>query len=235
MPTKPDQLAANTQLMKTTILLLLDLGLLIATCADLLAQAVPHHFSDITLLPDKTVTLQLDGSVAQMFNLTGTISSQFMRFCDLYVVEASTTLVDWRRLAMLSRTNSDPGPLRFHDPSAADRSTCFYRTFTNHLITMYPHPNGPFTVGRVDRVTVDPARTSPYRYTPATNALMLAFWYPANPPAAGELPAATWDRHVAADTSFYTALGMDAQWVQVSPALVGHELRNVPLASGTAK
>jgi hypothetical protein len=55
-----------------------------------MAHPVPHHFTNITLLPDQTVTLSLDGSVSNMFNLTDTISDQFLQMFDLYVVEAST-------------------------------------------------------------------------------------------------------------------------------------------------
>jgi hypothetical protein len=150
-----------------------------------LAQPVPHHFSGITVLPDKTVTLSLDGSVSNMFKLSGLISNQFQQTLDLYVVDASTNLTDWTPLARLLRTNNDPNPLVFQDTNAASLSQRFYRTFTNHLLTCFPKPSGPFAVGTVDRVMVDPARTNRYRYTPATNAFMVTFWYPADPPAAG--------------------------------------------------
>ena len=56
-----------------------------ATVADLLcllwlpvqpnlpAQPAPHHFSGIAALPDNTINLSLDGSVSNLFNLTGAI------------------------------------------------------------------------------------------------------------------------------------------------------------------
>jgi len=111
--------------------------------AEAQAQPLPHHFTGIIALADKTVGLSLDGSVSNMFNLTGTISNQFMQMFDLYPVEASTDLADWTRLALLLRTNNDPNPLLFQDPNAAGLNRRFYRTFTNYLITMFPNPSGP--------------------------------------------------------------------------------------------
>ena len=58
-------------------------------------DTVPHHFTGITVLPDKTAMLSLDGSVSNLFNLSGTISNQFMQMFDLYPVEASSNLLDW--------------------------------------------------------------------------------------------------------------------------------------------
>lgn len=220
--------------MRASGLLVLRLGLLLLV-SNVSAQPVAHHFSGIAVLPDKTVTLRLDGSVANMFSLTGTISNQFMQMFDMYAVEDSANLVDWARLASLLRTNSDPNPLQFHDTNAADGNRRFYRTFTNHLLTALPKPSGPFAVGTVDRVMKDPARTNLYRYTPATNAFMVTFWYPADPPAAGVLPAAMVDRRIAADTSIYSYGGYDTRWAQINPKLVGHRFRGVPLAAGTNK
>jgi len=227
--------------MKPTNLFLLGLGLLLPIQPDLWAQPVPHHFTGISVSLDKAVTLSLDGSASNMLSLTGTISNQFGQLFDLYAVEASTNLVDWTRLAMLLRTNNDPNPLLVQDTNAVGLSQRFYRTFTNHLLTALPKPSGPFAVGTVDRVMIDPARTNRYRYTPATNAFMVTFWYPADPPAAGMLPAPMWDQGFAADTSFYSALaafgvsGADTQWALIAPKLVGHRFCGVPLAGHSGK
>ena len=44
----------------------------------------------------------------------------------------------------------------------------FYCTYTNQFLTFYPAPTGPFPVGTVDRVMIDPARgTNLYRYVHA--------------------------------------------------------------------
>ncbi len=107
---------------------------------------------------------------------------------DLYIVEASTNLADWTWLAMLLRTNSDPNPLLFQDTNAPGLGHRFYRTPTNHLITSFLKPSGPFAVGTFDRVMIDPTRTNRYRYNPPTNAFMVTFWYPAESPRAGALP-----------------------------------------------
>jgi dienelactone hydrolase len=227
--------------MKPTNLFLFGLGLLFPIHPNLWAQPVPHHFRDITVLADRSMALSLDGSVSNMFNLSGTISNQFMQMFDLYAVEASTNLADWTRLALLLRTNNNPNPLIVQDTNAASLSQRFYRAITNHLLTGFPKPSGPFAVGTVDRVMVDPARTNRYRYTPATNAFRVTFWYPADPPPAGTLPAAMWDKRWAADTSFISALaasgasGADTKWALIAPKLVGHRFSGVPLAVGAAK
>jgi len=211
---------------------LIGLGLLLPIQPSLWAQPVPHHFTGIAASPDGTVTLSLDGSASNMFNLSGTISNQFMQMYDLYAVEASTNLTDWSSLGLLLRTNNNPNPLIVQDTNAAGLSQRFYRTFTNHLLTAFPKPTGPFAVGTVDRVMIDPARTNLYRYTPATNAFMVTFWYPADPPTAGVLPAAMWDQRIAAETSLYAYAGFDTRWAQIVPKLVGHRFRGVPLAAG---
>jgi hypothetical protein len=93
--------------MKVTLLLVVGLWLLLSVCPNLPAQPVPHHFSSITVLAHNTVTLSLEGSVSNMFNLSGTISNQFIQMFDLYTVEASTNLMDWAPLALLLRTNNN--------------------------------------------------------------------------------------------------------------------------------
>ncbi len=198
------------------------------------AQPVLHHFDSITALPDRRITLSLDGSVSNMFpNLPVTVSNQFMQMFDLYPVEASANLNDWTPLALVLRTNNNTSPLMVEDTNAPGLPQRFYRTFTNHLLTPFPKPSGTFTVGTVDRVMMDPARTNLYRYSPPTNALMVTFWYPADPPTAGVLPSAMWDRRLAADTSMYSYAGHDPQWARVAPKLVGQRFRDVPLLAGT--
>ncbi len=86
-------------------LLLLGLGLLLPDQPDLRAQPVPHYFSDITALPDHTITLSLGGSVSNLF----------ASFYDLYVIEASPNLTDWLPLATLVRTNAHTNTLAFTD------------------------------------------------------------------------------------------------------------------------
>ena len=228
----------NTKLnfMKPTNLFVLGLGLLLLIQLNLGAQPVPHYFSDIKTQPDHTITLSLGGSVSNLIpGLSGTLSNQFMQMFDLYAIETSMNLADWTQLALLPRTNNDPNPLRFQDTTAASFNHRFYRTLTNHLLTGFPKPSGPFAVGTVDRVMIDPTRTNLYRYTPKTNAFMVTFWYPADPPAAGILPAAMWDQRIAADTSVCSYLGYDTRWASIAPKLVGHRFRGVPLAAGTGK
>jgi hypothetical protein len=103
------------------------LGFLLTGPLSSYAQPVPHHFSGIAALPDRTITLSLDGSVSNMFSLSGSISSQFMQMFDLYAVEASTNLAEWTRLALLLRTNNNPHPLLFQDTTATNAGPYFYR------------------------------------------------------------------------------------------------------------
>lgn len=224
---------AKTKAMKPTHLFLFGLGLLLQAQLNLSAQPIPHHFSGITVMRDKTATLSLDGSISNMFNLTGAISNQFSQMFDLYVVEASTNLTDWTPLTRLLRTNNDPSPLTFQDTNAVSLSRRFYGTFTNHLLTAFRKPSGPFAVGTVDRVMIDPARTNLYRYTPKTNTFMVTFWYPADPPPAGLLPSSIWCNRIATDVSLCATYGVDSRWTWIDSKLVGHRFRGVRVATGT--
>jgi hypothetical protein len=118
-------------------------ALLLVSGANPQAQPVPHHFTGLTVASHRTVTLTLEGNVAGMFNLTGTIWNQFRQMLDLYVVEASSNLADRTRIAMVPRTNSDPNPLLFQNTNASGLSQRFYRASTNHLLTAFPDPPGP--------------------------------------------------------------------------------------------
>jgi len=201
---------------------------------DLSGQPVPHHFSGITALPDRTISLKLDGSVSNMFSLTGTVSNQFRQTFDQYVVEATTNLVNWIRLAVLLRTNSDPNPLGFQDTNATLFSQRYYRTFTNHLITALRKPTGPFAVGTLSRVVTDASRSNRYSL-PTNSSFMTTFWYPAEPPGAGRLPCLYTDRAVAGDRSFYTYWGYSYQWTSAVPWFVAHSTADLALAEGTSR
>ncbi|MCI0536532.1 MAG: hypothetical protein L0Z50_15035 [Verrucomicrobiales bacterium] len=216
--------------MKTITLCLFALGALLQDRPNLWAQPVPHHISGISRLPYKTISLSLAGSVSNLFNVTGAVSNRFMQAFDLYPIEASSDLVNWTRLGLLLRTNSDPNPVAFVDADASGSSLGFYRTFTNHLITFFPKPTGPFAVGAIDRVMIDPARTNLYRYTPKTNAFMVTFWYPAHSKA-GALPSPLWDKRVAADANFYSDFGIDRNWAQIFSVAVPHRVVGLPLAT----
>jgi pimeloyl-ACP methyl ester carboxylesterase len=224
----------NTKLnlTKPTSVFLLGLGLLLPIKPNLWAQPVPHHFSDITAQSDHTIALSLEGSVSNLIpGLSGTISNQFMQMFDLYVVEASTNLVDWTRLPLLLRTNNNPTPLLFQDTNAAGFRQRFYRTLTNHLITGFPKPTGPFPVGIADRILTDPSRSN--RYGIKTNSsFMSTFWYPAELPRPGSVPGAYNERAVAGDRNFYSFWGWSSQWTNVVPQFVAYSLPEVPSASG---
>jgi hypothetical protein len=84
--------------------------------------------SGIARLCAGPVALSLDGIVSNMFNLSGTISNQFMQMFDLYPPKVSTNLTDWTRLAVLLWTKNNPQPLRFTDTNAVGLSRRFYRS-----------------------------------------------------------------------------------------------------------
>jgi dienelactone hydrolase len=221
---------------RLAILPLLVLSTLFVTAGIVRAQPVPHHFESITVLPDRTIKLSLDGSVSGMIpNLPVAISNQFMQMFDLYPVEASSNLSDWTSLAMPLRTNNNPNPLIVEDTNAPAAPQRFYRTFTDHLLTAFPKPSGPFAVGTVDRVMMDPARTNLYRYSPPTNTFMVTFWYPVDPPTAGVLPARMWDQRIAQDMSLYSYAEFDTNWALITPRLVRHSFPDVLLPAGSAK
>jgi dienelactone hydrolase len=221
--------------MKPIFPLLVGLAHLWLASTSLQAQPVPHHFSGINSQPDGTILLSLQGSVSNMFNLSGAISNQFAQMFDLYPVETSTNLTDWTPRALLLRTNNNLLPLLLRDTNSVDYNRRFYRTPTNHLITLFPTPSGPFTVGTVARVMIDPARTNLYRYTPATNAFMVTFWYPADPPAAAVLPSAMRDTKLAADLNLYSYFQLDYRWSRINAAAVGHRFTGLPVVAGTAQ
>lgn len=225
----------QSQLSATIVLWVGASVLLPTTPGSIRAQPVPHHFDSIAALPDRTIRLSLDGSVSNMFNVTGTVRNQFMQLFDLYPVEVSSNLNDWTPLAMQLRTNNNPNQLTIDDTNALGLPQRFYRTVTNHLLTAFPKPSGPFAVGTVDRVMMDPARTNLYRYSPPTNTFMVTFWYPADPPAAGVLPAPMWDQRIAADTGLYATAGFDVEFAKVAPKLVGHRFLDVPVSADAGK
>ncbi len=220
--------------MQTPILCLLALGVSLFAEFALPAQPSPHQISNLKLSPDQTAVLTLEGNVSNLFNLSGTLADQFWQMFDLYPVEASTNLTDWTRLDLLVRTNSNLSPLLFRDTNAPSLHQRFYRTFTNHLLTAFPKPTGPYAVGTVNRVMTDPARTNLYRYSPPTNAFMVTFWYPADPPSAGVLPASGWSERFTSDTNLWLFYGLDPRWALIAPRLVGYGYRDVPLAQASA-
>jgi dienelactone hydrolase len=210
------------------ILRLLLLASLIAT-----AQAqVAHHFTGITVDTNATATVQLDGSVSNLFSLTASMRSQYLQMFDIYLLDASPDLTQWTRQAMLLRLNSDPTPLSWQDTNTGLGTARFYRTPTNYLVTPFPKPSGPYAVGKVVRILTDPTRTN--RYGIETNgSFMSTIWYPADPLAARSLPALYTDPAVARDTAYSSQFGWPGQWGAVIAAFVTVTYTNVPVASGT--
>src|SRR5262245_28561798 len=123
--------------------LIIALTLGVISCHGL-AQ-VPHRINSIRPAAGGTMLLGLTGSVAQSFT----------PYFDSYLLDASTNLVDWTPLPPLLRTNAIVAPFFFRDDTAPQYPMRFYRIATNHLITSFPAPSGPYRVGMVSRLMTD--------------------------------------------------------------------------------
>jgi len=200
---------------------------------DLWAAGVPHHFGGIGTDADGIVTVQLEGSVSNLFGaLPLSVATQYLQMFDLYVIDASPDLMQWTRLATLLRINGDPSPLYWQDTNGATAMARFYRTPTNYLLTQFPIPSGAYAVGKVARELTDPSRTNRYGI-PTNSSFMCTIWYPADPPAAETLPAPYTDVAVVADSIINNGFGWPVQWVTVMTNCVAQAYANVPMISGT--
>jgi len=150
----------------------------------------PHRFDALTVLPGGTVELTLGGSVSQA------LSNDF----DLYPIEVSTNLVDWKPWVTLQRTNASTNVFTWQDPDAVGTAARFYSTPVNHFITPYPKPPGPFSVGVVSRLVTDPTRRDRYAKLPGEACFMISVWYPAVAEA-GKVPARLEDEALTYGTS----------------------------------
>jgi hypothetical protein len=175
-----------------------------------------HGFERITANTDRTVSL----------SFTGVVTTPFAPYYDLYPLDVSTNLVDWSRLTTLQRTNSSSNALNYLDLDAANYDKRFYRTPTNTLITPLPKPSGPYPVGTISRLLIDPSRTNRYNI-PTNSSFMVTFWYPAEAKA-GVLP----ESYVESNATLFAYLNTR------NPSIVGrfvsHALPEVPCATNEA-
>jgi dienelactone hydrolase len=132
------------------------------------AQApLAHSFAHIAVLPDGAASL----------TLTGHVSAILWQYFDIYPLEASSDLVNWKPLATLVRSNASRDALVYSDIKAVNLTDRFYRTFTNQFVTALTKPTGPYPVGRVNRLVTDPSRTN--RYFLRNSSFMVTITYPA--------------------------------------------------------
>jgi dienelactone hydrolase len=172
-----------------------------------------HRFDRIAVLPDRSVQLELGGSVHK----------RFKDYFDLYPIEVSTNLVDWTPLLTLQRTNASTNAFVYTDPGAAKSEVRFYRTATNNLITAMLKPTGPHTVGLVNRWLTDPARRN--RFGVSTNgSFMVSIWYPAVPES-GKLPVSYEDAALLRDPAWVT------NFFDREPYLVSHAVPDMSCAT----
>jgi len=181
----------------------------------------PHRFDGIAVQPDRSVQLTLGGSV----------DGHFRDYFDLYPIEVSTNLVNWAPLVTLLRTNAATNVLTYTDSTAANFSQRFYRTASNHLITPWVKPTGPFTPGVVSRLLTDPTRRN--RYWLSTKcSFMVSVWYPAVAQA-GQLPGRFIDLQIAQDPTWMANVGA-ADFTARMPYLKSHALPDAPCATSQA-
>jgi predicted dienelactone hydrolase len=192
----------------------LCLGLLWLACAQTPAQIVGfHQFNGISKLPDNTTSLELGGGALPIFE----------SYFDLYSLESSTDLAAWTPLASVLRSNLSTSALVYVDSNAAAFSQRFYRMQTNAIITPFPLPTGPMTVGTFARKLTDPSRTN--RYNIKTNgSFMVTFWYPAE--STGQSLALYTDPELASYRPYW------GTYTNVVPAFVSHALLEAPIAAG---
>jgi dienelactone hydrolase len=175
---------------------------------------LPHGFAGIRKEPGGASTIELSGNPAAVFH----------DYFDLYRIDASTDLRTWFRLPPILRTNANPESVSVRDSEAAQQAQSFYRTRTNHLVTLLPTPTGPFAVGIVSMLLTDGTRLN--RYGVRTNgSFMISLWYPAQ-----ALPGIDPERYI----DLQLAQG-NPDWASrklVVPHCSSHSDANAPMAAG---
>jgi dienelactone hydrolase len=143
----------------------------------LFAQTNFHHLTEIARRTDGTIAVGLGGAVPALFH----------PYFDIYLLESSADLREWRPHAILVRTNNFADPFFFFDLPAETPRVNFYRTATNLLMTPFVKPSGSYGIGTTSLLVTDSTRTN--RYNVKTNgSFMISIWYPATIPT-GMLPA----------------------------------------------
>ena len=177
-----------------------------------------HQLNGIFMLPDHTPGLALDGSMP----------AAFKSYFDLYMLEASDDLADWRPLVTLLRTNASANALLYSDTTAQDLPHRFYRVATNLLLTPFFQPTGPLPVGTLALELTDPSRTN--RYNIKTNSsFMVTFWYQAQR-LAGQPPAPYEDPKLAGYITYWGAL-----FTNLVPFFIAQAFQNAPIADNTVR
>jgi predicted dienelactone hydrolase len=168
----------------------------------------PHVFNSIQSKAEGALAIQLGGNP----------SGRLRKFFDLYPIDVSTDLQEWKPLTTLLRTNASASGLTYLDADGKS-SHRFYQTPTNHFPTPFPIPTGPHAVGTVSRLLTDPSRSNRYNI-PTNSSFMITLWYPARL-RAGDRPARLFDPPLAQDAAIWRNYGFTTLET-VMPDLVGH-------------
>ena len=196
--------------MKSVLWFLLGSVVLLRSESGHAAESGPQALSSNSNLPPYQLTL------------SGSSSGLFKDYFDLYVIEATTNLVDWQPLLRLLHTNST-APLIFTDTNAAHLSHRY-----SHFLTAFPEPSGPFSVGTFSRLVTDPSRSNRYNI-PTNSSFMVSFWYPAVA-RSGAIPSAYMDGKLAEDPGCMCESGnVDPRIVR---RLVAHAIPQAQIVPG---
>jgi dienelactone hydrolase len=218
--------------MKHHFCLIVAINVLLFPVQNLLGQSSPHHLAGIAATSGGVLMLIFEGSTSNLFSLPLSVSNQFQHMFDLFPLDSSPDLVTWSRRTILLRTNSSLDPLVYSETNLPLIGAQFYRTPTNHFLTGFPAPTGPFTVGNLVRVLTDSSRSN--RYSLLTNSsFMCSIWYPAALPDADKLPGAYTDAAVATDRNFYLYWAWPIAWTNIIARCVTHSYAALTAAPGT--
>jgi dienelactone hydrolase len=130
---------------------------------------VPARFEAVTALPDGGLRL----------TTVGRVPSLFAKYHDLYRAETSVDLAHWSPWLTLLATNNATSAPSFVDAHMASQPMRYYRLSSQHGLTPYGRPPGPFPVGVVSRMVHDPSQRDRYARLPGEAAFMISVWYPA--------------------------------------------------------
>jgi dienelactone hydrolase len=154
--------------------------------------------------------------------LGGGVHNRFADYFDLYPIDVSTNLLDWTPLITLQRTNASTDELTYTDTETETSSARYYRTVTNHRISVMLKPTGPRPVGMVTKWLTDSTRRN--RFGISTNgSFMVMIWYPAESQSV-KLPASWEDDALLRDPAWLGA------FFDREPYFVSHAVPGVPCA-----
>lgn len=135
------------------------------------------------------------GEDAVRLVLAGGTSRRFQPFYGIYILDASTDLLGWKRLPLVGHPNAASSPPAPAISGVAAAEGRFFRLMGSPLISPDPPPSGPYPVGLTTRVITDATRRN--RFGISSNATFtISVWYPAEA-APGRAPEPVLEKELA--------------------------------------